>query len=95
MKAQIKRAAWIVTGWLFLVAGVIGVFLPIMQGALFIFIGLLFLSSEYVWAHKLLQNLRNRFPRISRLLDRAELKAREWFRHSAPKPAPATAKADD
>jgi uncharacterized protein len=95
MKARIKRVAWIGTGWLFLVAGVIGLFLPIMQGALFIFIGLLILSSEYVWAHRLLQRLRETFPRISKLLDGAELKAREWFRYSAPKPAPASAKADD
>lgn len=93
MKAQIKRAALLTAGWFFIITGVIGLFLPIMQGALFIFIGLLILSSEYVWAHNLLQNLRSRFPRISKLLDRAELKVRAWFRQWAPKPA--TAKGDD
>ena len=94
MKAQIKRAGLLVAGWLFIVLGVIGLFLPIMQGALFIFIGLLILSSEYVWAHKLLQNLRARFPRIAKLLDAAELKARGWCGYP-PRPTPATAKADD
>ena len=93
MKAQIKRAGLLVAGWLFIILGVIGLFLPIMQGALFIFIGLLILSSEYVWAHKLLQSLRVRFPRIAKLLDRAELKARGWF--NSPRPAAAAAKADD
>jgi uncharacterized protein len=94
MKAQIKRAGILVAGWLFIVLGVIGLFLPIMQGALFIFIGLLILSSEYVWAHNLLQKLRARFPRIARLVDRAELKVRGWFFHMG-RPSPAGAKADD
>jgi uncharacterized protein len=94
MKTQIKRAGIIVAGWLFIVLGVIGLFLPIMQGLLFIFIGLLILSSEYVWAHKLLQKLRARFPRVARLLDRAERRVRGWF-GSAVRPAPAAAKADD
>jgi uncharacterized protein len=90
MKTQIKRAGIIVAGWLFIVLGVIGLFLPIMQGLLFIFIGLLILSSEYVWAHKLLQKLRARFPRVARL----ERRVRGWF-GSAVRPAPAAAKADD
>ena len=94
MKAQIKRAGLLVAGWLFIVLGVIGLFLPIMQGLLFILIGLLILSTEYVWAHKLLQKLRATFPRVSRMLDHAESRVRGWFGHS-PRPAPATAKADD
>jgi uncharacterized protein len=93
MKAQIKRVGLIVTGWLFIILGVVGLFLPIMQGLLFICIGLLILSSEYVWAHKLLQKLRARFPRISRMLDSAERKVRGWLGY--PARPPATAKAED
>lgn len=92
MKAQIKKIGLIVTGWLFIITGVIGLFLPVMQGLLFIFIGLLILSTEYVWAHNLLQNLRKRFPRVASMLHHAEHRAREWFhrfghRHRTPKKA--------
>jgi uncharacterized protein len=94
MKAQIKRVGLIVTGWLFIILGVVGLFLPIMQGLLFICIGLLILSSEYVWAHKLLQKLRAKFPRVSKLLDRAEQRVRGWFGLPG-RPTPAAAKAED
>ncbi len=76
MKAQIKRASLIVAGWTFILLGVVGLFLPFMQGILFIFIGLLILSSEYVWAHKLLKKLRAKFPRMSHMVDHAEEKGR-------------------
>jgi uncharacterized membrane protein YbaN (DUF454 family) len=94
MKAQIKRAGLLAGGWLFIVLGVIGLFLPIMQGLLFIFIGLLILSTEYVWAHKLLQKLRSRFPRIAKMLDHAEQRVRGWFGWSG-RPVPAAVRADD
>lgn len=103
MKAQIKRAAIITVGWFFIITGVIGLFLPVMQGMLFIFIGLLILSSEYVWAHNLLQKLRARFPRVAHMVDRAEHKAMEWFhrighrrkRHTHAPPRPAAADGKD
>lgn len=69
MKKQIKRWAWIAAGWTFIVLGVLGLFLPFLQGILFLLIGLLILSSEYVWAHKLLQRLRGHFPWIAAKLD--------------------------
>ena len=47
------------------VVGMIGLLLPVLQGVLFLVIGLLILSSEYVWAHRLLGKLRQRFPAVS------------------------------
>ncbi len=69
MTKQIKRWLWIAAGWFFIVLGIVGLFLPILQGILFLFIGLLILSSEYVWAHRLLQKLRSKVPKISARLD--------------------------
>jgi uncharacterized protein len=57
-------------GWGFILLGVIGLFLPILQGVLFLLIGLLTLSSEYVWAHRLLLKIWNRFPAVARRWDR-------------------------
>jgi len=75
-------------GWGFLLLGVAGLFLPVLQGILFILIGLIILSSEYVWAHRLLERLRNRFPAIARKADDAQVRAAGWMRrvfgHDAP-----------
>jgi len=76
VNATVKRVAAIVVGWAFILFGIVGLFLPILQGVLFIIIGLVILSSEYVWAHQLLAKLRARFPKISRTADEAAAKGR-------------------
>jgi len=82
MKQTVKKVTAIVAGWVFIVLGVIGLFLPIMQGILFIIIGLTILSTEYVWAHHLLTKLRSRFPKIASYSDRARDKATYWVRRA-------------
>ena len=44
MKQHIKRAARIVSGWVFLLLGVAGLFLPILQGIIFLTIGAILLA---------------------------------------------------
>ena len=80
MTRGVKKALALVAGWTFIVLGVIGLFLPFMQGILFLMIGLTILSSEYVWAHHLLTKVRARFPRIAIFSDRARAKATGWMR---------------
>ena len=82
MKQTVKKAVAIVVGWAFVVLGIIGLFLPVMQGILFIIIGLTILSSEYVWAHHLLAKLRARFPKIASYSDQAREKASHWLRRA-------------
>jgi len=84
MTRGVKKAFALVVGWAFIVLGVIGLFLPFMQGILFLMIGLTVLSSEYVWAHDLLTKVRTRFPRIAIFSDRAIEKASGWMRHVYP-----------
>lgn len=78
MQARVKRIALLLMGWGFIVLGVIGLFLPILQGVLFLIVGLLILSSEYVWAHKMLQEIRTRFPTFASWWDEALIKAHRW-----------------
>ncbi len=52
MKAALKRALKITTGWLLLIGGIAGLFLPFLQGILMIAGGLWILSSEYHWARR-------------------------------------------
>jgi len=76
---SIKRIAVPVVGWAFILLGIVGLFLPILQGVLFLIVGLVILSSEYVWAHHLLNKLRERFPGVSRKADEATKKAAAWL----------------
>jgi len=46
MTAKVKRFLLILTGWAFVALGIVGLFLPVLQGILFLLIGLVILSAE-------------------------------------------------
>jgi uncharacterized membrane protein YbaN (DUF454 family) len=80
VKAAVKRWLILGVGWFFVIAGLAGLFLPFLQGILFLLIGLAILARESEWAHNLLHRLRRRFPKISAQFDQAEAKALAWVR---------------
>jgi uncharacterized protein len=80
MNANIKRVLILIAGWSFILLGIVGLFVPVLQGVLFILVGLAILSSEYVWAHHLLTRLQQRFPKLGRNADEAAAKAAAWLR---------------
>ncbi len=63
-------------GWTFILLGVAGAVLPVLQGFLFFVVGLLFLSKEYHWAHRLLLWLKDfmhrRIPKAATVFQTAE-----------------------
>ncbi len=87
MQAKIKKIGILLIGWAFILLGIAGLFLPVLQGILFLVIGLFILSSEYVWAHHLLQAFRQRFPRIDARWEEIRVKAHKWtgkvFHHTS------------
>jgi uncharacterized protein len=74
-----KNIALQVIGYVFLVLGVLGLFLPFLQGFLFIVVGLLILAKQAPWAHRLLQRFRDQHPRAGELIDQAETKMAGWW----------------
>ncbi|MGI9499950.1 MAG: PGPGW domain-containing protein [Geminicoccaceae bacterium] len=70
-------------GYLFLVLGVLGMVLPILQGFLFLAIGLIILAKTAPWAERLLDRFRVRYPQAGALVDKAETKVEEWGRKAA------------
>jgi uncharacterized protein (TIGR02611 family) len=78
VRARATRIGKIILGWVFLVLGVLGLFLPILQGVLFLAIGLAILATEQVWAHRLLTWLRHRFPRFAHVFDKARHQSERW-----------------
>jgi uncharacterized membrane protein YbaN (DUF454 family) len=57
-----KRILRFILGITFLVLGVLGLFLPVLQGILFLVVGLLILAPESRRIRALLQTLRRRYP---------------------------------
>ncbi len=64
MQEKFKHYLIIAFGWFFLILGIIGLFLPFLQGILFILIGLYLLSYEYHWARCIFKTLKKRYPKM-------------------------------
>jgi len=77
MQAKVNTLLVLLLGWSLVALGVIGLFVPVLQGVLFLLIGLFVLSSEYSWARRLLGKLRSRFPSLALRSDEAARRAHE------------------
>ena len=78
MNTRIKRLLIWCLGWVFIALGILGLFLPVLQGILFLLIGLYLLSSTSPWAERLLNRLRKRFPKTSKTFEEAKEKVASW-----------------
>ena len=76
---RLQKVLLLSTGWAFIVLGIVGLFLPVLQGILFLLIGLFILSSEYVWARHLLARIEKRFPGVAEGMAAASRKASRWL----------------
>jgi uncharacterized membrane protein YbaN (DUF454 family) len=76
----IKRIGLLIIGWLFIVLGILGLFLPILQGVLFILIGLAVLSSRSEFIKRFLKHLEERFPHHHERVEIWREKIRNLFR---------------
>jgi uncharacterized membrane protein YbaN (DUF454 family) len=65
---MMKRLAFIAAGWILLMLGAVGLFLPILPGVLLLIVGLSILSVEYAWARRWMRSLRRRFPATDKKL---------------------------
>jgi uncharacterized membrane protein YbaN (DUF454 family) len=66
------RIAMVALGYGFLVLGVLGLVLPILQGFLFIAVGLLILGRYAPWASRLLDRACATHPRVASVIEKAE-----------------------
>ncbi|HLG13154.1 MAG TPA: PGPGW domain-containing protein [Blastocatellia bacterium] len=80
MKAKLKRLVVWWLGWAFILFGILGLFLPILQGILFLLVGLYLLSTQSPWAARLLSKIKDRFPRLHKKFEEAKVKAIEMQR---------------
>ena len=70
----------LIIGWLFLGLGILGLFLPILQGFLFIMIGLAILSTRSDSIKRLLKRMEDRYPHHHERVVIWREKVRKWFK---------------
>jgi uncharacterized protein len=75
----VKRIGVLILGWFFVGLGIIGLFLPILQGILFIMIGLAFLSSRSAAIRRLHDYLERRYPDHYQRIETLKSKVSGWF----------------
>lgn len=75
IRSRWKRLLILISGWGFIFLGVLGIFLPILQGILFLAIGFYLLSLESPWAHRKMEQMRERYPKLGATFDEARLRA--------------------
>ena len=78
MKKHTKRILIDTIGWLCVLAGIAGLFLPFIQGILLFIIGMFLLSFHAEWAEKGMRPIRNH-PRFSQHFDRIDKKIKKIF----------------
>jgi uncharacterized membrane protein YbaN (DUF454 family) len=76
----IKKIGLLIIGWFFVVLGILGLFLPILQGILFILIGLAILSSRSKLIRRFLKYLEERYPHYHEQVEIWKEKIRNGFR---------------
>lgn len=80
MTLRTRRRLYLVAGWFCVVLGVLGLFLPILQGILFLMIGLVLLAKAQPRFRLLKMRLKRRYPRYAVMFERAEKRAAEIAR---------------
>ena len=68
----------LILGWALIALGVVGLFLPVLQGVLFILLGLYVLSRESKTARRWLEHLRSRHPAVDARLHKWRERVDRW-----------------
>jgi hypothetical protein len=70
-RPSIKRKA---AGWSLLGLGLLGLVLPFLQGFLFLALGTFVLRHQYLWAHRGMGWIEQRWPRTVAQVERLEMR---------------------
>ena len=79
MANEFKKIGILIIGWFFIVLGILGLFLPVLQGILFILIGLSILSSRSALVKRFVNRIEERFPHHFEQIEIWREKIRNWF----------------
>jgi uncharacterized membrane protein YbaN (DUF454 family) len=77
---KFKKIGILIIGWTFIGLGILGLFLPILQGILFIMIGLAILSSRSESVRRFLKHIEERYPHHHERMEHWRERIRNWFK---------------
>ncbi|MBS3920974.1 MAG: DUF454 family protein [Deltaproteobacteria bacterium] len=77
---KFMRIGILIVGWFLVGLGVLGLFLPVLQGILFIMIGLAILSSRSEMVKRWLKHLEERHPHYHERMEKWRERMRRWFK---------------
>ena len=83
MRARLRRWSLYALAWFCLLTAALSFVLPFLPTTVPTIVGLVILSTEYAWAHRWLEKLKNRFPKVGGLIHRAQTRI-----HGGPPAAP-------
>jgi uncharacterized membrane protein YbaN (DUF454 family) len=86
MWARIRKIVVIVLGVVFILLGVAGLFLPILQGVLCLLIGMNLLGREVPWVQRQFERLRARYPAAFAKFDAFKEKVKKKLRRKEKRP---------
>lgn len=72
MKRHVRRLVLDFIGLLFLIIGIIGIFLPILQGIIFILISFYFFSLNSRFFESMLKRFLHRHKKLESIFDKAD-----------------------
>ena len=75
-----RKMVLILIAFIFLSIGLIGIFLPIVPGFIFLFSGIIILSWEISAIKRLRNKALTRFPKLEKHVLKAEKILEKWFR---------------
>jgi uncharacterized membrane protein YbaN (DUF454 family) len=78
-KDKVKGVVIWILGWFFIGLGILGLFLPFLQGVLFIMIGLAILSTRSRTIQRFLKVLENRYPQYYEKVVAWRKKVGDWW----------------
>lgn len=79
MRQRIKMSALRVLGVALVIAGIAGLFLPVLQGILFILLGLYLVTLGNTSFHERLRSHASRAPSLLEAFDAFDRKVRRWI----------------
>jgi len=78
---RFKKIGILIIGWALIGLGILGLFLPLLQGILFIMIGLAVLSSRSEMVKRFLKRLEERYPQHHNRIENWRERFRNLFKN--------------
>lgn len=72
MKKHVRRVILDLIGWILIVLGIFGIFLPFLQGFIMIALGIYFLSLNSVWFDSILKKFLRRHPKFANVFNKVD-----------------------